>query len=278
MLTVQSAPPELVLKPFIRAYVQRDAHLGSQELVEPVVARLGVMLEFEFAGSYEVRNYGTETVEEPNNISIIGPQSWRRSRLIIRGHIESLVVMFQLCGFHALFGVPTEPLAQTGTEGHSVLGPAVSRLHQHLGNARSFTERARMLDAFFLLQLKKTHAKDLIQTALRLLTVPGNSLKITEVADQMGVNVRQLERRSLTYTGVSPKTLTRISRFSHALSLRTERSFNWTQIAHAAGYHDQMHMIRDFREFAGEAPTSALQEIAPEHLIHYATNLASDLG
>ena len=276
MLTVQSAAPELVLRPFIRAYVQREARLGSQELVEPVVARLGVMLEFEFAGSYEVRNYGTETVEEPNDISIIGPQSWRRSRLIIRGHIESLVVMFQPCGFYALFGVPTEPLAQTGTEGHSLLGPAVSRLHQQLGNTRSFTERARMLDAFFLLQLRKTHANDPIQKALHLLTTPGSSLKVTKVADQMGVNVRQLERRSLTYAGVSPKTLTRISRFSHALSLRTERSFNWTQIAHAAGYHDQMHMIRDFREFAGEAPSSALLEIAPEHLIHYATNMSSD--
>ncbi len=276
MLTVQSAAPELVLRPFIRAYVQREARLGSQELVEPVVARLGVMLEFEFAGSYEVRNYGTETVEEPNDISIIGPQSWRRSRLIIRGHIESLVVMFQPCGFYALFGVPTEPLAQTGTEGHSLLGPAVSRLHQQLGNTRSFTERTRMLDAFFLLQLRKTHAKDPIQKALHLLTTPGSSLKVTKVADQMGVNVRQLERRSLTYAGVSPKTLTRISRFSHALSLRTERSFNWTQIAHAAGYHDQMHMIRDFREFAGEAPSSALLEIAPEHLIHYATNMSSD--
>ena len=278
MLTVQSAPPELVLKPFVRAYVQREAHLGSGELVEPVVARLGVMLEFEFAGSYEVRNYGTETVEEPNNISIIGPQSWRRSRLIIRGHVESLVVMFQPCGFHGLFGVATEPLAQTGTEGHSVLGPAVSRLHQQLGNARCFAERARMLDAFFLRQLMKVRAKDPVQQALDLLTIPGNTLKVAAVADQMGINVRQLERRSLAYAGVSPKTLTRISRFSHALSLRTERSLNWTQIAHAAGYHDQMHMIRDFREFAGEAPTSALQEIAPEHLIHYAMNGLSDPG
>ena len=278
MLTVQSAPPELALRPFVRAYVQREAHLGSQELVEPVVARLGVMLEFEFAGSYEVRNYGTETVEEPNDISIIGPQSWRRSRLILRGHIESLVVMFQPCGFHALFGVPTEPLAQTGTEGHSVLGPAVSRLHQHLGNARSFAERAKMLDSFLLRQLKKAQSKDPIQKALHLLTMPGSSLKVADVADQMGISVRQLERRSLTYAGVNPKTLTRISRFSHALSLRTERCFNWTEIAHAAGYHDQMHMIRDFREFAGEAPTSALQEIAPEHLIHYAMNVSSGLG
>ena len=53
MLTVQSAPPELALRPFVRAYVQREAHLGSHELVEPVVARLGVMLEFEFAGGAE---------------------------------------------------------------------------------------------------------------------------------------------------------------------------------------------------------------------------------
>jgi len=279
MLTVQSAPPGVLLKPLIRAYVQREAWLGSHELVKPVVARLGVMLEFEFAGSYEVRNYGIETVEEPNNISIIGPQSWRRSRLIIRGHIESLVVMFQPCGFHALFGVPTEPLAQTGTEGHSVLGPAVSQLHQRLGNARLFSERVRLLDAFFLRHLKTMHSDDIVHRALHLLTTPGNSLKVTDVADQIGINVRQLERKSLAYAGVSPKMLTRISRFSHALSLRTERSFNWTQIAHAAGYHDQMHMIRDFRAFAGEAPASAVQEIAPEHLIHYAaTNAASNLS
>ena len=278
MLTVQSAPPEPILGPFIRAYVQREARLGSHELIEPVLARLGVMLEFEFAGSYEVRNYGTETVEEPNDISIIGPQSWRRSRLIIRGHIESLVVMFQPCGFHALFGVPTEPLAQTGTEGHSVLGPAVSRLHQRLGNSHSFAERARMLNGFFLRKLETIHPRDPVHQALHLLATPGNILKVADVADQMGINVRQLERRSLAYAGVSPKTLTRISRFSNALSLRTERSFNWTQIAHAAGYHDQMHMIRDFREFAGEAPASALQEIAPEHLIHYAMNAPSDDG
>ncbi len=278
MLTVQSASPESILKPFIRSYVQREARLGSQVLVEPVVARLGVMLEFEFAGSYEVRNYGTETVEEPNNISIIGPQSWRRSRLIIRGHIESLVVMFQPCGFHALFGVPTEPLVQMGTEGHSVLGPAVSRLHQRLANAPLFAERARVLDVFFLRRLETVHAKDPVQKALHLLTTPGNSLKVADVANQIGINVHQLERRSLAYAGVSPKTFTRISRFSHALQLRAERSFSWTQIAHAAGYHDQMHLIRDFHEFAGEAPTYALQEIAPEHLIHYAMPASSDAG
>ncbi len=268
MLNVQSASPSPALRPYIRAYVQREARLGSQELIEPVVARLGVMLEFEFAGSYEVRNYGSETVEEPNAISVIGPQGWRRSRLIIRGHIESLVIMFQPCGFHALFGVPTAPLSNGGTEGHALLGHAVSRLHQQLGNLPSFVQRTQALDACFLGRLALAPSADPVYKALHRLTVTGS--RVADVARQMGVSLRQLERKSLDCAGLSPKTFSRIARFSQALQLRSEHSLNWTQIAHAADYHDQMHLIRDFREFAGEAPTSALQEIAPEHLIHYA--------
>ena len=262
-----------MLRPFVRAYVQREARLGSNELVEPVIARLGVMLEFEFAGSYEVRNYGSDLLEDANAISIIGPQTWRRARLIIRGHIESLVVMFQPSGFHALFGTPTSPLSETGTEGHSVLGPGVSRLHQQLGNVSTFAERTHILDRYFINHLaQKTHPDPILQ-ALQLLSAESQTTQtntVGNVAQQTGINLRSLERKSLAYTGVSPKTLTRIARFSRALRLRTQSTLTWTQIAHTAGYHDHMHMIRDFRIFAGDAPTSALSEIAPDHLIHFA--------
>ena len=269
MLNVQSAPPESILRPFIRAYVQREAHLGKQELVEPVIARLGVMLEFEFAGSYEVRNYGSEKLDDANPISIIGPQTWRRARLIIRGHVESLVVLFQPCGFNALFGVPTSPLAEAGTEGHSVLGAPVSRLQQQLGNVKTFAERTALLDNYFRSQLENARTADPLHRALHLLTRPGRQMKVADAARHTGMNVRHLERKSLAIAGVTPKNLARIARFSRALCLRTESSLTWTQIAHAAEYHDHMHMIRDFRVFAGEAPTSAIEEIAPDHLINF---------
>ena len=269
MLTVQSAAPHSLLRPFLRAYVQREAHLGDQELVEPVVARLGVMLEFEFAGAYEVRNYGSNAIDATFPISIIGPQTWRRARLIIRDHVESMVVLFQPSGFHALFGTPTAPLSETGTEGHAVLGLPISRLHQRLGNLDKFADRVSLLDQFLLSRLGRGSRVDPVYQALHQLTLPGPSRKVSDVARQMGVNLRQLERKSLAYAGVSPKDLSRISRFSRALRLRAETHFNWTQIAHASEYHDHMHMIRDFRVFAGEAPTSALQEIAPDHLINF---------
>ena len=269
MLTVETALPEPLLRPYIRAYVQREVKLGKEELIEPVVARLGVMLEFEFAGSYLVPQYDSEVLDDTFPISVIGPQTWRRVRLIIRGHVESLVVLFQPCGFHALFSTPTLQLTGTGIEGHALLGGTISQLHQRLGNLRSFAQRASLLNSFFLERIKRIEGRDAVQQALQLLTAPGSQARVADVANQMGVPLRQLERKSLAYTGVSPKELTRIARFSHALRLHSETAQTWTEIAYAAGYYDQMHMIRDFRVFAGAAPTLALEEIAADHLIHF---------
>ena len=271
MFNVEISPPHSALRSFIRCYVQRDAHLGAMEIVEPVIARIGVMMEFEFAGPYEVRNYGSENLDDTFPLSIIGPQTWRRARLIVRNHIESLVVMFQPCGFHALFGVPTSPLSETGIEGRALLGPFISDLHQRLGNSAGFAARTGLLDQFFLSRLSSTANIDPLYRALDWLTQPGPPVKVSEAARHVGTSTRNLERKSLEWTGVSPKQLTRIARFSRALNLRTaDSSLTWTQIAHATEYHDQMHMIRDFRNFAGESPTFALEEIAPEHLINFA--------
>ena len=52
MLQVQSDLPDVRLDPFIVRYVQRESNATDAELVEPVVARLGTMLEFLFADPY----------------------------------------------------------------------------------------------------------------------------------------------------------------------------------------------------------------------------------
>jgi AraC-like DNA-binding protein len=116
---------------------------------------------------------------------------------------------------------------------------------------------------------------DPICKALHLLTITRSAVK--EVARQAGVDRRYLERKALAYSGVSPKALTRISRFSRAFRMRAETPQTWTQIAHATVYHDQMHMIRDFRVFAGDVPTTALNEITPDHLIHFALTEAPNV-
>jgi AraC-like DNA-binding protein len=52
----------------------------------------------------------------------------------------------------------------------------------------------------------------------------------------------------------------RITRFRHLLNAVSENgaSVNWVQIALDSGFFDQPHLIRDFRRFAGDSPTSFL--------------------
>jgi AraC-like DNA-binding protein len=56
--------------------------------------------------------------------------------------------------------------------------------------------------------------------------------------------------------GISPKEFSRVRRFQRALGLAREQPMlRWAAIAACAGYSDQAHLGRDFRQFAGCAPT-----------------------
>jgi transcriptional regulator GlxA family with amidase domain len=97
---------------------------------------------------------------------------------------------------------------------------------------------------------------------------PWTRSKISDIASQTGWSIRQFERRFLEYTGVSPIVFTRIARFEAALRLKRFSSFeSWAAIAHMLGYHDQMHMTRDFHALAGDSPGRSIMQVAPEHIM-----------
>lgn len=268
MLTVETATPHLRLQPFVRSYVYRSTDTSGAEIVEPVVARLGTMLEFQFDRLYEIPIYGTNQIMFSPRITVIGPVIGRRVRLILRDHVQALAVMFQPHGFCGVFGVPTHLVRNVGTEATGVLGSEVSQLYEQLGNVESFVERVRLLDDFLVRRLARNRPLNAIHRALDRMINLDLSCKVSEIAWDAGVTTRQLERKALEYMGVSPKLMVRIARYQRAMQMKVAGPKTWIEIAHTVGYHDQMHMIRDFHEFAGGPPTSALQEITSDHLIN----------
>ena len=267
MIIVQTARPHPRLVPFVRLYVHRQTHQDGTEVVEPVVARLGTMLEFQFAMPYEIPVCGTDKYLVCPRIAVIGPITHRRVQLVIRDHVESLAILFSPTGFHAIFGIPMSPFSDLGVEGDGVLGPEVTALNERLGNAKSFFERTELLDNFLINQLRRRPMLDIIGVAFEDLIATGLPATVAQLARQTGLSLRQLERRTLEAAGVSPKMLTRIARFQKALEMKAHRDLSWTNVAHAANYHDQMHMVRDFHVFAGDSPSRALAQISPDHLI-----------
>ena len=265
MLTTQSAMPDEVLRPFVQCYVQRVLKTG--EVLEPVFPRANTMLIFQFAAIYEVKEYATERRRQSWAATVIGPIAARRTRLILRDHVHSLDVLFRPLGMYRLFGVPISPLNGGGAEGHGVFGPQVSSLYQRLGNAKSFADQVELLNCFFLHRLQQAHPLNPAARAIHQLA--SGRRNVGEAARMIGISEKQFGRRSLEWAGVSPKALARVSRFQRAIREYRSGHSSWIDIAHKVGYYDQMHLVRDFHDLGGGAPTQVMKEISDEHLISF---------
>ena len=103
-----------------------------------------------------------------------------------------------------------------------------------------------------------------VQRALEAVTSSHGDIDLEWVARQAGMSERQFRRRCLEESGLAPKQLCRVLRFRRALELGGS-GVPWGVIAAEAGYFDQAHLIRDFREFAGATPVSVFSNTVDSH-------------
>lgn len=87
------------------------------------------------------------------------------------------------------------------------------------------------------------------------------NISIDELAGELEIGKRQLERRFTTTVGISPKLLARIIRFQNILQLIENKEFkSFTTVAYEGGFYDQAHFIKDFKDFTGLNPKQYFSE------------------
>lgn len=270
MVDLKTSPPSAPLKRFVRLYVQRRLEPGAN-LNEPVLARLGGLFEFHFAELYRIPIFGTDRYEHCAPMLVVGPISHRRVQLQAGGVVEAVTVMFQPHGLYELFGVPTHLLAEHAEEGHALLGKRMAGLYEALGTAADFSARVDLLNTFLLeyADRRKPPAGPDWSRALDWFVRSPETVSVSRAAAALNTSVRQLERKALEYGGMSPQTMRRVARFARALRLKSRATaagaMTWAEIAHSAGYYDQMHMVRDFRVLGGAVPTAITRQMEPHH-------------
>lgn len=81
---------------------------------------------------------------------------------------------------------------------------------------------------------------------------------VDQLAAAHGVTLRTVQRRFVSAVGISPKKLARITRFQRVFRAWRDDPASLARTAALCGYCDQSHLVRDFRDFAGESPAALL--------------------
>jgi len=76
---------------------------------------------------------------------------------------------------------------------------------------------------------------------------------VRHLAARLDLSERYLERSFQAMFGMSPKRFARIARIERVWSARGQGA-SWADIAYAAGFTDQAHMVNDFTEIVGVPP------------------------
>lgn len=159
----------------------------------------------------------------------------------------SVLVRFTAQGA-ACLGVGADELAGKSFALAELLPRArIARLVDELHESQTDARRIAIVEAFLL---ELPFARDPVVTrGLELLTTQS----VAATARALGLSERQFERRFAVRVGVSPKRFAKLQRFERAVELaRAHASLG--EVAHAAGYYDQSHFIRDVRALVGAPP------------------------
>ncbi|WP_322414602.1 helix-turn-helix domain-containing protein [Mesorhizobium huakuii] len=166
-------------------------------------------------------------------------------------------VNFTPLGARRFFRLPMSELTDSMVVLEDVLGSEGMALREQLGNAPDWASRFDLAEAFVTARLE--HAADTpleIAWAYERIIASGGRTRISSIAEKLGWSRKHLAGSFSNTIGIGPKTLSRIVRFNRALGLSRQQTADWAGIAADCGYADQAHLVREFRDLAGETPAA----------------------
>lgn len=196
------------------------------------------------------------------DVHVLGARNSVHRKVIRRGQ-RTVTARLHLGAHEAVLGAPASAIAGGILALEDLWGDAATgRLCERLAGARDAVESAAVLERAIAERLAvaeppRAHSQLALEAADRLACASVNA-----VAVELGVSERQLRRVFREALGVSPKTFARLARFRRALRAANEDGpTSWANIATAAGYYDQAHLIAEFRAITGVTPHALLGEL-----------------
>jgi AraC-like DNA-binding protein len=258
-----------LLRPYVRAlftFAQDFSHDAeparvNREIVtaagesswSAMFADSGVSVVFCFGEGYRIDGLWSPVRPSPH---VIGPMTaFRTSFPGVRLLQVGAYLLPETASF--FLGVPGREIADR-VVGLESLWTEARRIDEELADCEIDSHRVAVVEAALIRHLKP-HRIPVIEDAARMMRESGGQMAVGSIAESIGISRQLLGRKFREQIGLSPKLYLRLHRFRKTLaSLGSESCL--ADAAAAAGYFDQSHMIKEFREFCGMAPAAIVRQ------------------
>ena len=173
------------------------------------------------------------------------------------GELRVVTVDFKLGGAYPFFGVPMHVLTDRRVPLEELWGSEARGLLDRLLGCRKDAQAVEAVEQALAKRLQRAADLELrsavhVLRAVRRLVSQQPNIGVTGLASGVGLSERQLRRVFATAVGVGPKEYLQMLRFNRAI--QSAAMFSGGQLAAAAGYYDQAHLISEFRHLARMTP------------------------
>lgn len=175
----------------------------------------------------------------------------------IIGQAKFIGIQFFPYGAFPFFSIPMKEFTGLQVDSIHILGKTKIILEERIFSS-SVRESISLLEDFLLKRLTIFFA-DTEQTiaAAKTIYLKKGNININQLAEDVSLTKRTLERKFETTIGLSPKSLANIFRFNKIKNeLILNPLINLTSLGYRYGYFDQSHFIRDFNNVTALNPTA----------------------
>lgn len=253
--------PTPALGTFVKCYYVLEAELGSETRLVQSPPNGYNAIVFNYGEPYRVSSPSIGETVVPQ--CFFAGQSTTNYQLAFSGTVGVVGIVFMPAAVSTLFGISMEGTADSRIELSLLLGDEVCAWCDNIIKASSVDERIKLIEDFLTMKLAGHRARyNVGDLAVSRILSAGGNITVEQLASDLCVSRRHLERKFLEKTGLTPKLYARIVRMSpisNFVAHHKDEKIDWQDLVFQGGFHDQNHFVKDFKK---------LNKLSPEQYYH----------
>lgn len=247
-MKIEKFSPSSALMPFIKEFLIIETDLETESKTIPDTS---MVMAFRYMGN--VQKMEGETKQAIPATAISGIINTAR-RFYYSKETANLLVIFREGGFNFFSTLPAHEFFCMQIESKNIfLQTELNEVSERLAEARSNEDRINIIQNFLLRRLNNKKPDELINNAIQIIKHRSGIIRIKDLASSLHISQDPFEKRFRALIGSTPKQYSSIIRLRHLIKKCSSLS-SLTEASYEAGYFDQSHFIKNFRQFTGQAP------------------------